>query len=496
MSGIRKQAIISSILVYIGVFIGAVNFYFYTTQGAFSKDQYGLTYIFFSFGQNIYAFASLGIIPVVYKFFPYYKDNLPDHQNDLLGKAFITVIIGFILAIIAGWIMEPLMIRKFSEQSKLFIDYYFWVFPFGFGLLFFSLFESYAWSLHKSVYSNFLKETGLRLFTMILILLYFFHVISFNTFIKCFSFLFILIAACLLIYLLQTGKLHLSFKKSIVTKKFRKKMLAMQLLLFGGICVNTLGATIDGMVLASLKGLADTGIYAFAFYLANLIQIPQRSIQSVTTGILVREWKHKNITEIKRIYSRSCINMLILALFIFGNIWLNAEDGMQFFNIQSQFARGLSAFFIFGILRVVDAGTGVNSQVIGASNFWRFEFFTGIILIAIRIPLSYIFVKEFGIIGTAYSDLVSLGVYNYIRFEFLRRKFGMQPFTLKNLYAIILAVIAFMAAYYPFENAHGLPVIIGRSFIFSIILIGGVWLFKLTPDGQQLIDVVKAKLRK
>lgn len=273
-------------------------------------------------------------------------------------------------------------------------------------------------------------------------------------------------------------------------------MLAMQLLLFGGICVNTLGATIDGMVLASLKGLADTGIYAFAFYLANLIQIPQRSIQSVTTGILVREWKHKNITEIKRIYSRSCINMLILALFIFGNIWLNAEDGMQFFNIQSQFARGLSAFFIFGILRVVDAGTGVNSQVIGASNFWRFEFFTGIILIAIRIPLSYIFVKEFGIIGTAYSDLVSLGVYNYIRFEFLRRKFGMQPFTLKNLYAIILAVIAFMAAYYPFENAHGLPVIIGRSFIFSIILIGGVWLFKLTPDGQQLIDVVKAKLRK
>lgn len=46
MSGIRKQAIISSILVYIGIPFGALNTYFFVKQGVFTSDQYGLTRLF------------------------------------------------------------------------------------------------------------------------------------------------------------------------------------------------------------------------------------------------------------------------------------------------------------------------------------------------------------------------------------------------------------------------------------------------------------------
>ena len=84
MGSIRKQTIISSILVYIGFLIGAVNIYLYTKNGSFTLQQYGLTKIFFDFGQNMYTFASLGVIPVIYKFYPYYKDNLEDHKIDLI----------------------------------------------------------------------------------------------------------------------------------------------------------------------------------------------------------------------------------------------------------------------------------------------------------------------------------------------------------------------------------------------------------------------------
>ncbi len=80
MSGIRKQAIISSILVYIGVLFGVVNNYFFVKDGSFLPEQYGLTRIFSDVGQNFFIFASLGAIPVLYKFFPYYQDNL--HENE------------------------------------------------------------------------------------------------------------------------------------------------------------------------------------------------------------------------------------------------------------------------------------------------------------------------------------------------------------------------------------------------------------------------------
>ena len=45
MAGIRKQAIITSILVYIGVF-GALNTYLFVKEGNFGPEQYGLTRLF------------------------------------------------------------------------------------------------------------------------------------------------------------------------------------------------------------------------------------------------------------------------------------------------------------------------------------------------------------------------------------------------------------------------------------------------------------------
>ena len=186
MGSIRKQTIISSFLVYLGFLIGALNIYIYTKTGTFTPEQFGLTSIFFSFGQIIYIFSSFGVIPVLYKFYPYYKDNLEEHQIDLLTWAMLVSLIGFLLAVLAGWYFEPLIVRKFSEKSKLIVDYYHLMFPFALGMLMFSVLEGFSWALGKSVITSFLKETVLRIFTTIFILLYYFKLISFNHFVYLF----------------------------------------------------------------------------------------------------------------------------------------------------------------------------------------------------------------------------------------------------------------------------------------------------------------------
>src|SRR5881398_3565260 len=131
MAGIRKQTIQSSIIVYFGFLVGAFNMYFYSKNGSFNADQFGLTRLFIDFAQNIFAFASLGTIPVLYKFYPYYKDNLPDKKNDLLTCVFVASIIGFLLITLAGIVFQPYVVRKFSERSPLFLDFYYLVYPFS-----------------------------------------------------------------------------------------------------------------------------------------------------------------------------------------------------------------------------------------------------------------------------------------------------------------------------------------------------------------------------
>ncbi|MBI2282736.1 MAG: polysaccharide biosynthesis protein [Bacteroidetes bacterium] len=498
MGSIRKQTIISSILVYIGFLIGFVNNYFYTTStpfffyetgNIFTPSQYALTRIFFDFGQIMFAFGALGVIPVIYKFYPYYKDNLPEKKIDLLSWALLASFIGFLLVLWGGWYFKPLFIRKFTEKSALVVDYYFWLFPFAMGMLFFSVIESFCWAVNKSVLSNFLKETGLRILTSVLILLFYFKVLSFEYFIYLFAFQYLVVFLVLLVYLYRTGHLYFTFRISRVTRKFWKKILSVQALIFGGTLIVAVAATIDSLIIASLKGLTATGIFVFAQYAANLIQVPQRSIQSISAGVLSRAWKDKDYKEIYRIYQRSCINLLLLSLFIFGNIWLNVLDGMQVLNIQKDYADGLGVLFILGMVRIIDAGTGLNAMVINTSTFWRFDFYSGVVLLAFRLPLTYFLIKHYGIIGSAFAELAAYSVYNFIRFEFLRRKFNMQPFTLKTLYSLLLAIAAYGFCYLLMKDIHGWTGLILRGISFSTIMIGGIFYFQLTPDAGQLYAV-------
>jgi O-antigen/teichoic acid export membrane protein len=496
MANIRKQAIVSSVLVYIGALVGAINTYFFIKQGSFTPDQYGLTRMFTDVAQNFFAWASLGIMPVIYKFYPYYKDHLPHKKIDLLTWAIVVAFIGFLLVLAGGLVFEPIVIRKFSRGSGLFVEYYHWVFIFAFGMLFFFVFESYSWAVHKSVVTNFLKETLFRVVTTVLIILYLFKIINFDIFIKLFSFLYFVILLVIIIHLSSQKLLPLSLEVSRVTKKMYKKMLGMQSLVFSGMCIMTLGQTIDSIMIAGVQDLSKAGIYALAQFAANLVQIPQRSIVSISTGILSREWKEKNYAEINRIYARSCINLLLIALFIFGNLWLNITAAFTVMNIQAQYAAGISVVLVLGMARIIDAGTGVNGSVITTSTFWRFDFFSGVVMLALRLPLAYILLKEYGMMGMAYSEVISLALYNFIRFEFLRRKFNMQPFNMKTLIAIVLSLLAFCIAFFPFQSMSGWTGIIIRSAVFSLLFIVGVFAFQVTPDAIQLYFNLKKKLAK
>src|SRR5258706_7064409 len=172
MSQIRKQSIISTVFVYFGFFIGFSNTYLFTRNNSpFSTSEYALTNIFIAVGNIMFAFSNFGMIATVYKFYPYYNDNLDKKKNDLITWALVTSLIGFLLVILAGLFFKDIVIRKFGERSPEFVKYYLWVFPFGFSILMFSILEVFTWNLRKSIFTSFLREVLFRLLTTILIFL-------------------------------------------------------------------------------------------------------------------------------------------------------------------------------------------------------------------------------------------------------------------------------------------------------------------------------------
>ena len=498
MSQIRRQSIISSVVVYIGFAVGFINTYLFTREGGFTQAQYGLTGIFIAVANIMYSFANLGMGAYITKFYPYYHDNLPKKKNDQLSWALLFSLTGFCLVIIAGLIFKELVIRKFGANSPDFVKYYYYVFPFGLGLTLFSVLEAYAWQLKKSVFTNFLREIQFRIFTSILILLTFAGFLAkFDLFIKLYSFTYLVVALILLFYLIFTKKISFTFSVSRVSKKFFKKIIALISFVYGGSLVYSISAVFDSILIAAVlpNGLALAGIYTLAQNLASLIQAPQRGIISSSIAALSRAWKDKDMNKINRIYHSSSINQLVFSIGMFSLIWLNFKDAVTGFHLQPAYLDAKWVFFYIGLMRIVDMGTGVNSQIIATSTLWRFDFVTGIILLSLTLPLNYILTKYyFGVIGPAISNLITFTVYNAIRYWFLVKKFRLQPFTAKTVYTVLLGIACFYSCYFLMKDIHGFTGLLTRSIAFIGIYSTGAILLKLSPDLVPVLQSIQKRM--
>lgn len=468
---------------------------FFTHDDWFTPSEYGLTRSLLDISLLVCAFSTLGVTSYLFKFFPYYKDNLKDFENDLLSIAIVVAICGFIVTALSLLAMEPLIYKKLNTNSPLLVSYFYFCLPIAFFILLYNILEAYAYGFGKGVFTSFLREVVLRFFVFVAIVLKVLHIISFEQFMWFFAFQYVIIVVILAFYLNRKNQLWLSFKISRVSRKFRKKIIAILSLTFLVIIVGVLRQAIDSLVLAARLDLSKVGIFGFAAYMVSVLQAPFRSMVAITLPILSRSWKDKNIKEINRIYNRSSINLLTFALFVFVCIWLNFDVAVTYFNLNPSYLEGKWVFFILGLVTIIEMGTGVSGQIIGTSTYWRFELWTSILLTALIIPLSYVLTITYGLIGPALANLISFSIYNAIRMWFLYKKFNMQPFSKKTVEVLLLAITGFFVTWFVCQKVNGMSYIILSLGLFSIIFLPYIYFRNVSPDIKPVVNSVRKRIR-
>ncbi|WEK34135.1 MAG: hypothetical protein P0Y53_16730 [Candidatus Pseudobacter hemicellulosilyticus] len=495
MGQIRKQTIQSSFLSYAGFLIGAINTYFFTKQGLFTPEQYGLTQTIISISQIVGPVATLGAPVFMGKFFPYYHDRLSRSQHDMLAIGVVLSILGAIIVFSACWLFEPMIIRQFAVRSPLLVKFYFWSLAFSFFYLCFLILESYLATLRQTVLPNFMKETMYRLCVSVLIALYAFQVISFEQFVMLFCSVYLLIVAIMAGYLLATGQLQLQFRLSKVTRRLRKQMVHYVSFVYGGIVINSIARQIDTLAIAGVRGLMDAGIYTLNQFSAAIIQVPYRALQAIAAPMIARHWKDKNHAEIERIYKRASINLLLISSFLFLMIWMNYDDGLALIGLDQKYAAGKKVFLILGIYNVIELTVGISSAVIATSPAWRFDFYSGLVLLLFSIPLNIYMAAAMGMEGVALATLFTFSLYNSIRICFVRYRFGFWPFSIRTLYAIVLIISLYLVTWFLFRHMHSWLGIITRSGFFTLLYISSILVLKLTPDLTQVAGMLRQKWR-
>ncbi|PSL44950.1 O-antigen/teichoic acid export membrane protein [Chitinophaga niastensis] len=492
MGVVKHQSVRSTILIYLGFAIGGINTLFLFPH-FFSDDQFALTRMFLDIGVILVPFCTLSVGPTMNKFYPYYTARLDDKKNDMLTWVVVATLVGFLLFVLGTFIFKGLIIRKYSKNAPMFLEYFYLLYPFMLCYALFSVIENYSWTKHETVVPNFLKELVVRLGTTLLIVLYLFKLISFDLFLWLFILIWGVVLIVLLGYLKKKQLLHFNFQVSGVTRKLFRPMSTYSLSLLGATTCTLLAQNIAPLIISSTEGLKNAAYLSIATYMATLIQVPQRSISAIALPVLAQAWVDKNMDKIAEIYQKSSLLQLVAALYIFLGIWLNID--CFFMLLPPVYSIGKYVFLYMGISKVIDLGTGVNAQLLSTSRLWRFDLVSSVILMILSIPLNYMLMRTYGLVGSGYAALLSMFVFNTIRFLFIWKRFHLQPFTMNTVKAIGVAIAAYWGGGWLPYLGNPIIDIMGRALLFSGIFIFGILALRVSEDISSTAYAFLNKIR-
>jgi O-antigen/teichoic acid export membrane protein len=500
MGIIIRQGIKSSVVSYIGVVIGTINV-LYLYNKFLSPAQLGLYLALTSFPLVFSGIAHLGTPLVGVRFFNQFADTEKQH-NGLLGYLLIVPFVGFLLFCLLFYGNQDLLKSLYIGNSPLLVQY-FWTFPLlTFLLMYCSVFENYSRSHLRIVVPTISREIVLKLGNSVLAVGFGTGFLSFDQLVL--GIIGILAVALLvnILYIKWLGRLYLQFSLKAFTKTKLKEMWAYGLwTLLGGLAGIILPHIEKLMLPAFAGGLDAAAIFSIASSIALVIVIPRNTVASVSEPLLAESFQTNDHENIKNIYQKSAITLGIVGCFLFLGIWCNIDDIFGLIPNESIYRQGRYVVLFVGLYAVIDMATGLNSELLKNSKYYKIDFGFYVIRCVALIATNLLLIPKYGYNGAAMAMLLSTIVYNFVKYVFIYNKLGLSPFTTNTLKLILLFVGCWALVYgidqILLAEIHLLIRIAIRSIIILTVFGGGVYGFKLSSDINNVIHFIfkKAKLR-
>lgn len=469
MSSIRIMGIIirqgfkSTVVSYIGVALGAFNL-LYLFPKIFTPEEIGLREILLGASLAMSFFAQLGVTTIMARFFPYFEDKNRQHNGFLLLMLLISGF-GFLLFCLAFSIFRTDIIGIFAKNSPLVNDYLYSFIPLTGLMMLQSILEAYARVNLRIAVPTFIREIGLRVLLMILVLLYGFGNISFEQFISLFIGTYAVAVLAMFGYLRQLGALHLHWRYLKVGKPLAWEMVVYTSWLLIGGAGSIISDKIDGIMLASLASLSATGIYSIAFFIGTIIEMPRRSLSNIASPLVAKAWKDNDRVKLDELYKKSALHQLVVGGWIFIAVWINIDLVFSLMPKGELYSQGKMVVLLISGARLVDMATGIHGDIILSSRYYRFNLVSIVFLAVASFSANYYMIPRFGLNGAAAGTLLSLACFILLKMLFLHSKTRLQPFTKQWVKGALLVLTVLAATYW-------LPIIPGGTFsqILNIVL--------------------------
>lgn len=426
-----KQALLFSIINYIGVAIGMISTLFIYPN---DKEFLGIVRFIDGFAQILYPIMVFGASTALLNFQPQLNAFL---QRKLFSYSVVSIVFMILFCTFFVSIFYFLEVTKNTE-------YYIYGFIIAVFLAFVDLMKRQAYNLQKIAVPTFFEKIIPKITLPLAFILVLFFSFSYHQALSIYTFSFLLIFIAIAWYLFRIFKPVFSFNYQDLFQEISKKeYYKYSLYAFCASLGSFFAFRIDSIMIPEFISNEANGDFNIGVNLANALMIPATGVFALYSPIISEALKNNDFKILNLKYAEVAKNLYFIGILMFGCLLLGISDFIALLPTAQKLAPTIPILYILGLNVILNMATGFNTEIIAYSKFYKFNLIAILSLAILNIGLNFLILTQtdYGIIGVAYASLFSMFIFNLIKMIFIYRKFKMVPFSMTYFKTVVLSII-------------------------------------------------------
>lgn len=486
MGIVLNQSLKNTVITYIGFGIGGISTIFLFPH-ILGKTFYGLSNYILSCANVIMPLFAIGMQNTLVKFYSQCKTE-EEESRFLSFTVLFPLLLSIPLVLIGLLFFDD--IAYFLTKKNAIVKDFIWLIPFiGLCMAYFEIF--YAWTrVHMhSVFGNFIKEVGLRLFSLVLLVGVYFDWMSVEGFVYATAGLYFLAFVVTMLYAFRIQKptFQLALPKNtkdILTYTF-------YIILSGSVANLLLDG--DKIMLNQYMIIDNIAFYSIATFIALVISVPSRAMHQIVYPITAKLMHDNKFKELNVLYKKTSINLQVVGGYVMLGIFVNINQLYEM--VPKEYSGGILVVFMIGISKYFDLILGNNNAIIFNTKYYRAVLFLGVLLVAVAIGLNMLFIPMYGIMGCAFATLLSITLYSLAKLLFVVKRLHLFPFTVQTLHSLGITFLLFLLFYFwefPFNPIISIGL---KSILVTVLYVYINYKFVVSKEINNAIDSVLKKIK-
>lgn len=507
MGIIAKQSIKGALANYLGVLIGAVTTFFVVTD-LLTQEEIGLTRVMVDAAMLFAGLAQLGTNASILRFYPRFhtpdRPELRDHG--FFGWTLILPFFGFAILTVLFFVFKDNIVAYYADDAPLLVDYASLLLPLTFFVLYMTVFETNASVLLHIALPKFVREVVIRVLNLTAYLLYGYRLISLDLFVILFCSSYAVAMLVNFFYLLSLGRISFRPDWHFVSRSLLREVGVYTLFMTATVLAGNI--KLFNSIFIARESLAAAGIYTIACYIANVVEIPYRSLGAISSPIISQAVADGNIAEVNRLGKQVSLHQLLVACMLLFFIWINLTPLFSVIPNGADYVSGMGVVLFLGMANILNSTLSISTNILNFSKYYAFSLLFISLLTATAILLNVWLIPLWGVTGSACATLAAYVVYFTPLLTLLWVRMRVSLFCRKQLWVLLLTLALFGAdmlwqwAVSPLfaQLGTGLGIVLLQALLrtafFGVVAVVAVSRMDISPEVNRILGSLRLGTRR